>query len=91
MSSKGGTDPRVVLYVRAGCHLCEMARDVVERVCTDAGAGWTCVDIDSDVQAPSLQDRYGELLPVALVDGVQQGYWRLDAERLRKALADGAS
>jgi hypothetical protein len=23
------------------------------------------------------------------VDGVQQGYWRLDADRLRRALADG--
>lgn len=76
-------DPRVVLYVRSGCHLCEDARAVVSEVAAEAGAPWAEVDID----AAELTTTYGELVPVVTVDGVRQGYWRLDAGRLRRALA----
>ena len=38
---------RVVLYGRAGCHLCDEAREVVRTVCAETGAGWTEVDIDA--------------------------------------------
>ncbi|MDD9206130.1 glutaredoxin family protein, partial [Georgenia sp. 10Sc9-8] len=41
-------------------------------------------DVDTD---PDLVDRYGELVPVVTVDGVQQGYWQIDAGRVRRALA----
>ena len=39
--------PRVVLYGRAGCHLCDEARAVVARVCTDVGVAWVEVDVDA--------------------------------------------
>ncbi len=78
--------PRVVLYSRDGCHLCGPARDVVAQVCADAGASWSEIDIDTD---PDLIDRYGELLPVVTVDGAQVGYWWINEERLRAALAGG--
>ena len=38
---------RVVLYGRAGCHLCDEAREVVRAVCAETGDGWTEVDIDA--------------------------------------------
>lgn len=44
---------------------------------------WSELDIDTD---PTLVQRYGELIPVVLVDGVQIGYWRIEPERLRAAL-----
>jgi len=75
--------PRVRLYVRDGCHLCEVAREVVARVCADLGETWDEVDIDTD---PALQDRYGEEVPVTLVDGRQHDFWRVDETRLRTAL-----
>ncbi|QBR92529.1 glutaredoxin family protein [Nocardioides euryhalodurans] len=75
--------PRVRLYVRDGCHLCEAAREVVARVCADLGETWDEVDIDTD---PALQDRYGEEIPVTLVDGRQHDFWRVDETRLRTAL-----
>jgi hypothetical protein len=31
--------PRVTLYTKPGCHLCEDARAVVERVCAELGEG----------------------------------------------------
>ena len=79
-----GVTARVTLYSRRGCHLCEVARKVVARVCADLGETYDEVDIDAD---PELQDRFGEEVPVTLVDGRQHDFWRVDEARLRAALA----
>ena len=76
--------PRVTLYGREGCHLCEVARSVVEEVCAELGEEFVEVDIDGD---PALLDRYGEEIPVTFVDGRQHDFWRVDPQRLRAALA----
>lgn len=73
---------RVVLYGRAGCHLCDDAREVLATV-VPPDLGWAEVDVDTD---PDLQARYGEYVPVVTVDDVQVGFWRVDPERLRRAL-----
>ena len=85
----GRAGERVVLYVRAGCHLCEAAREVVTAAAVAGGAQVREVDIDAACDAADLVDRYGELVPVVTVDGVQQGYWRIDGDRIRRALAGG--
>ena len=36
---------RITLYTRPGCHLCDDARVVVERVCADLGESFEEVDI----------------------------------------------
>lgn len=74
---------RITLYSRPGCHLCEVALEVIERVGADLGVGWEEIDIDSD---PDLLDRFGEEIPVTFVDGLQHDYWRVDEARLRTAL-----
>lgn len=73
----------MVLYSRAGCHLCDDARAVVVAECDRAGAAWREVDVDAD---PQLQARYGEYVPVVEVDGTVQGFWHLDPARVRAAL-----
>ncbi|MCK0117242.1 MULTISPECIES: glutaredoxin family protein [Isoptericola] len=75
---------RVVVYSRADCHLCDEARAVVAAVCAEAGETWQEIDIDAE---PALVERYGEYVPVVEVDGVQQGFWRVDAARLARRLA----
>ncbi len=75
---------RVTLVVRDGCHLCETAREVVERVAGDLGVGWDEVDVDSDAE---LRARWSDEVPVTLVDGRQHDFWRVDEARLRAALA----
>lgn len=77
-------DARLVLLGRAGCHLCDEARDVVARVAVDLGVTWVEKDVDSD---PDLARRYTEMVPVVLLDGAQHAYWRVDEQRLRAALA----
>lgn len=76
--------PRITFYTRPGCHLCDEARVVVQRVCDDLGESFVEVDIDTDAD---LQDRFGEEIPVTFVDGGQHDYWRVDESRLRAALA----
>lgn len=77
------TSARVTLYSRVGCHLCEAAREVVERVCADLGESFEEVDVDAD---PDLADRFGDEVPVTFVDGRQHDFWRVDETRLRAAL-----
>jgi glutaredoxin len=74
---------RVTFYTRAGCHLCDDARVVLERVCAELGEAWDEVDIDAD---PALQDRFTHEVPVTFVDGRQHDFWRVDEGRLRAAL-----
>ena len=75
--------PRVTLYGRAGCHLCEEARAVIEAVCADLGEAYVEVDIDTD---PALVERFTDEVPVTFVDGRQHDFWRVDPARLRTAL-----
>jgi glutaredoxin len=75
---------RVTLYTRPGCHLCNEARAVVSRVCEELGESFTEVDVTTD---GDLLDRYGEEIPVTLVDGRQHDFWRVDETRLRTALS----
>ena len=74
---------RVTFYRRAGCHLCDVARDVVARVCAELGETFDEVDIDGD---PELRERFTEEVPVTFVDGRQHDFWRVDEARLRLAL-----
>lgn len=76
-------DARVTLYGRPGCHLCDLARETIAAVCAEEGVGWVEWSVDDD---PALRERYGEQVPVTLVDGRQHDYWRVDADRLRAAL-----
>jgi glutaredoxin len=77
------TAARVTLYSRPGCHLCDDARAVVERVCAEVGTSYEEVDITT---SPELLDAYAEQIPVTLVDGRQHDFWRVDPGRLRAAL-----
>ena len=74
---------RVTLYGKPGCHLCDDARAVIERVCADVGTTYDEVDITS---SPELADAYAEQIPVTFVDGRQHDFWRVDEDRLRRAL-----
>lgn len=74
----------VELLAREGCHLCDDARRLVERVAAETGTGWTEIDVDTD---PRLRAEFGDLVPVVRVDGKELGYWRIDEARLRRALS----
>jgi hypothetical protein len=74
---------RVLLLGKPNCHLCDEARAIVSRVCTDLNVAW---EERSIVDDPELRRRYGEQIPVTFVDGRQHDVWRVDEARLRAAL-----
>ena len=78
------SETRVRLYSKPGCHLCDDARAVVERVCADLGTSYDEVDITT---SPELTNAYADQIPVTFVDGRQHDFWRVDEARLRRALA----
>jgi glutaredoxin len=78
------SETRVRLYSKPGCHLCDDARAVVERVCADLGTSYDEVDITT---SPELMSAYADQIPVTFVDGRQHDFWRVDETRLRRALA----
>ena len=81
-----GGEPRVTFYTRPGCHLCDDARAVVQRVCASVGEQFAEVDITTD---PELERRFRDEIPVTFVDGQQHDFWRVDEARLVRALRGG--
>ena len=74
---------RITLLSRPGCHLCDDARAVIERVAADLDVGWDERDITRSDEDMRL---YWDKIPVTFVDGVQHDFWRVSEDRLRAAL-----
>ncbi|MET3451193.1 glutaredoxin family protein [Curtobacterium sp. 1544] len=76
--------PAVTLLTKPGCHLCDDARPVVERVVAEH-PGSTLQEL-SILDDDALREEYAEDIPVVLVDGRVHSNWHVDADRLRRAL-----
>jgi hypothetical protein len=66
--------------------LCDEAREVISAVCAETGDSFDEISVDSD---SDLRRLYSEQVPVVFVDGRQHDFWRVDPDRLRRALAHG--
>jgi glutaredoxin len=58
----------VTLYGKPGCHLCDDARAIVQRVRAQRPFELHEVDVSLD---PGLHREYGERIPVLALDGVE--------------------
>jgi glutaredoxin len=70
---------RVVLYTRAGCHLCEVA----EQILVEHGLVASLVDIDT---VPGLRERFDTCVPVVEIDGKIRFRGRIDPVLLKRLL-----
>ena len=77
---------QVVLYGANDCHLCEVAREKVQRVRRVMPFEFRYEDVRRD---PQLETRYGTLIPVVTVDGKETLVTKVTEFRLLKALALG--
>ena len=75
--------PRVTLYGKPGCHLCEDARAAVQRVRAERAFELEEVDVSLD---PVLNREYGERIPVLALDGEELFEFFVDVESLRERL-----
>jgi glutaredoxin len=77
---------RVTVLGRAGCHLCEEAVAVLERLRLDPGLGDVVVE-QVDIEADeALLRAYLERIPVIALDGVELYDFAVDEADLRARL-----
>ncbi|MDQ3994343.1 MAG: glutaredoxin family protein [Actinomycetota bacterium] len=74
---------RVTLYSSPGCHLCESARRVIERVQAEVPFELEEIDISDD---PELERRYRERIPVVVVAGEEAFTHFVHPDALRRRL-----
>ena len=71
-------------YTRRGCHLCEAAEGVLRAEQRRTAFALEVFDIDSDEE---LRDLYNLLVPVTVLPNGDEWHYRVEAGRLREALA----
>lgn len=76
---------RLTFVGKPDCHLCDDARAVVDEVLADF-PGVEVIE-RSILDEPALFEAYVDEIPVLLIDDRVHTIWRVDAARLRAALA----
>ena len=60
------SQPQVTFYTKAGCHLCEEARDMLDDIAAETEYELTEIDIRSD---PAIFEQYRYRIPVIIING----------------------
>jgi glutaredoxin len=74
----------VSIYSRSNCHLCEVALGVLEEMRNEFDFQITKILIDGNAE---LEEKYGEQVPVILINNEPHDFFRVDPERFRLALS----
>jgi glutaredoxin len=75
--------PAVRVYGASGCHLCELAQDVIERVRSELRFDLEIIDITGD---EDLERRYRERIPVVEIAGEEVFTYFVHETALRRRL-----
>jgi hypothetical protein len=81
-----GRVPTLTIISKPDCHLCDVAREIVDLVVADLPEDEVQVEEFSILDDPELYRQWWEKIPVILIDDRLHAHWRLDAGRLRAAL-----
>lgn len=76
----------LTLISKPDCHLCDVAREIVDSVVADLPDDAVEVREQSILEDPALYEQWWEKIPVVLIDDRLHAHWRLSADRLRAAL-----
>jgi glutaredoxin len=74
----------VSVYSRSNCHLCEVALEVIREIRKDYEFTITKILIDGDSE---LEEKYGEQVPVILINNQPHDFFRVDPERFKLAIS----
>ncbi len=74
----------ITIYSRPGCHLCDVALDVLENLQKELDFDIEKLSIEGD---PELERKYGDQIPVIKIDGEHHDFYSVDPERFRASLA----
>ena len=78
----------LTLISKPDCHLCDVAREIVDVVVAELPENDVEVEEVSILDDAALYDAWWEKIPVVLIDGQLHGHWRVSPDRLRIALND---
>ena len=73
----------ITVFGRHGCHLCDVAVEVLEGMHTELKFEIEKIYIDGDAE---LEKLYGEQVPVIHIDGNHHDFFRVDPERFKSSL-----
>jgi hypothetical protein len=76
-------EARYELLTRAGCHLCDEMAVLLDEVLPTHGLSYTLRDVDAD---PALRERFTDVVPVLLRDGLPVAKIRVDRRALDRIL-----
>lgn len=74
---------RVEVLSRPGCHLCDEARAVIERVSDRYQLELRVINIETE---PELEAAYGWEIPVVFIEGNKAFKYRVDEKELERKL-----
>ena len=74
----------VTVYSRSNCHLCEAALEVIGEIRSEYEFTITKILIDGNAE---LEEKYGEQVPVILINNQPHDFFRVDPERFRLAIS----
>jgi len=75
------TPIHVEIYTRPGCHLCDEAKVVIDRVRLRFPFAFHIINIETD---PDLEETYREQIPVVLINGNKAFKYHVDERELEK-------
>ena len=74
----------VVVYSRAGCHLCAVVKEMLTQIESEGGDfRWREVDIDDDAE---LRRQYNDEVPVVFIDGRKAFKYHMERSAFLRAL-----
>jgi glutaredoxin len=80
---KNAPTPEVILYTRAGCHLCDEAKEQLHGLRRQTAFELRVVDIDQD---PELRKLYNDEVPVIFINGHKAFKYRIEPAQFLKLL-----
>ena len=76
----------VIFYTRAGCHLCDEAKQHMRELQRRVPFEYREIDIDRD---PELRQKYNHEVPVIFIHGKKAFKYRIDAKQFAMRLERG--
>jgi glutaredoxin len=71
----------VDIYSRPGCHLCDDAKEIIERVRRRVPFDLRVTNVETSAE---LEKQYGELIPVVLINGQKAFEYHVDEADFEK-------
>ena len=76
---------RVEIYSRPGCHLCDEAKEVIDRAASRHQLDVRVLNVEDN---PEWEAQYGTEIPVVFIEGRKAFKYHVDATQLERKLRE---